>query len=189
MAGSGIQRPVRVLRLSVCLAQQCTCRLHGCSSAARPALAREGVSESRAGERAGIGADHEDRCSAKRCCFVTCWDFSVDRLPELPLSESLLLHNSGEHVVLASCRKQPPPLSEGLTINGNTDRLLQFLVDFSAMSVFRLCHTWFRAGQRNFPALASLFLTLVWLTPVSVYSGCQSGVFSHPLTVSQPRPR
>lgn len=68
-----------------------------------PALAREGVSESRAGERAGIGADDEDRSSAKQCCFVTSWDFSVARLPEPPLSESLLLHKSGEHVVLASC--------------------------------------------------------------------------------------
>lgn len=90
----------------VCLSAWCgrggyTCRLRGCSSAA--CLRQPGKAQVRAGLENVPGEELMMRTGTLQSFFVIRWDFSIDRLPEFLVSESLLLHDSAERVILAGC--------------------------------------------------------------------------------------
>lgn len=75
-------------------------------------------------------------------------------------------------------------MSERLTIPGNTKRLFQFLIDFSAMSLFVSSLQQPAQGWAVKLSLSSscqpLFLALTWPAPVSVCSGCCTECFHVP---------
>lgn len=90
---------------SVCLS--IWCRLCGCSchfgaAASLPTCVVQGRCERKQGQRRGRdGSWGEGRHSTEQSFFIIHWDFSADRLPELLVSESLLLHDSAQSVIWA----------------------------------------------------------------------------------------
>lgn len=99
---SGTQRPIRVPRPSVCPPGAGAAGVRAAlwlQQRSPPASAREGASEC-----VGIGAGDDDRRSAEQSFVVIRWDFCIDRLPEHLVSESLLLRDSAERVILAGYR-------------------------------------------------------------------------------------